>query len=152
MPVASTDRVSRYTQNVSANQRNDVVTLATAVLTSTWTKVRAPAVDDSVMPPRVRHRRAPVSGSGGDHRLLLLGRDQPRLVGEPCPAGAQEVRDDDEQDAGGRPEREAQPGEAEHLAREVGEGACGLQPGGAVPERVEPREQRGREHGLEDAA
>ena len=35
MPVASTDRVSRYTQNVSANQRNDVVTLATAVLTST---------------------------------------------------------------------------------------------------------------------
>ncbi len=42
MPVASTDRVSRYTQKVSANQRKLVVTFAIAVLTSTCTKVRMP--------------------------------------------------------------------------------------------------------------
>ncbi len=34
-PVARTDLVSRYAQNVSANQRKLVVTLATAVLIST---------------------------------------------------------------------------------------------------------------------
>jgi hypothetical protein len=32
MPVASTERVSRYTQKVSANQRKLVVTFATAEL------------------------------------------------------------------------------------------------------------------------
>ena len=42
MPVASTERVSRYTQNVSANQRKLVVTFAIIVLTSTCTKVRMP--------------------------------------------------------------------------------------------------------------
>ncbi len=42
MPVASTDRVSRYTQKVSANHRKLVVTFASAVLTSTWMKVRMP--------------------------------------------------------------------------------------------------------------
>ena len=31
-PVATTDRVSRYTQNVSANQRNELVTPLTSVL------------------------------------------------------------------------------------------------------------------------
>ena len=33
-PVATTERVSRYTQNVSANQRNELVTPVTRVLTS----------------------------------------------------------------------------------------------------------------------
>jgi hypothetical protein len=42
MPVASTDRVSRYTQNVSANQRKLVVTFAIIVFASTWMKMRMP--------------------------------------------------------------------------------------------------------------
>ena len=42
MPVASTERVSRYTQNVSANQRKLVVTFAIIVFTSTWTNMRMP--------------------------------------------------------------------------------------------------------------
>ena len=42
MPVASTDCVSMYTQNVSANHRKLVVMFASAVLTSTWMKVRMP--------------------------------------------------------------------------------------------------------------
>ena len=33
-PVATTERVSRYTQNVSANHRNELVTPVTSVLTS----------------------------------------------------------------------------------------------------------------------
>ena len=33
-PVATTERVCRYTQNVSANQRNELVTPLTSVLTS----------------------------------------------------------------------------------------------------------------------
>jgi len=42
MPVASTDRVSRYTQNVSANQRKLVVMFAIIVFASTCTKMRMP--------------------------------------------------------------------------------------------------------------
>ena len=42
MPVASTDRVSRYTQNVSANQRKLVVTFAIIVFASTCTNMRMP--------------------------------------------------------------------------------------------------------------
>ncbi|KJL29859.1 hypothetical protein RS83_01430 [Microbacterium oxydans] len=44
IPVASTDWVSMYTQNVSANQRKLVVTLAINVLTSTFAKAVFAAV------------------------------------------------------------------------------------------------------------
>ncbi|BAJ73957.1 transcriptional regulator [Microbacterium testaceum StLB037] len=42
MPVARTERVSRYTQKVSANHRKLVVTLAAAVFTRTARNVRFP--------------------------------------------------------------------------------------------------------------
>lgn len=35
-PVATTDRDSRYTQNVRANHRNELVTEVTSVLASSW--------------------------------------------------------------------------------------------------------------------
>lgn len=38
-PVATTDRVSRYTQNVSANHRNELVTPLMSVLMSSWRNV-----------------------------------------------------------------------------------------------------------------
>ncbi|GAA5228393.1 hypothetical protein GCM10025778_29270 [Paeniglutamicibacter antarcticus] len=41
-PVASTDRVSRYTQKVSANHKKLVTTFASAVLTNTCRNVRCP--------------------------------------------------------------------------------------------------------------
>jgi hypothetical protein len=50
-PVTTTDRVSRNTQNVTANQRNELVTPLTSVLTSSRRKVSAIAT--SVRPCRV---------------------------------------------------------------------------------------------------
>ena len=40
-PVATTERVSRYTQNVSANQRNELVTPVIRVLTTRRRKIRS---------------------------------------------------------------------------------------------------------------
>ena len=51
-PVATTERVSRYTQNVSANHRNELVTPVTSVLTSSCRNVRGAAGGASLHDPR----------------------------------------------------------------------------------------------------
>ena len=66
MPVASTDRVSRYTQNVSANHRKLVVTFATAVLTSTPRNVR--------MPP-AGVRESPCGAAGAAASIEVMRRE-----------------------------------------------------------------------------
>ena len=63
-PVATTERVSRYTQNVSANHRNELVTPLTSVLTSRARKRPAASVAWGVVG---RHSEVP-------DRSSLLGR------------------------------------------------------------------------------
>ncbi len=80
-PVTTTDRVSRYTQNVSANHRNELVTPLTRELASSWRNVRsASAGRTDVAGPS----RQPTPSSGvevkRDRRTARFGPDP----GRPC--------------------------------------------------------------------
>jgi hypothetical protein len=78
-PVASTDLVSRYTQNVSANHRKLVVTFAAAVLTSTWKNVRMPFGGGTIV------RCRPVERPGVSEDMATnLRRTSDRGNPEPC--------------------------------------------------------------------
>ena len=60
-PVAKTDLVSRYTQNVTANQTVKFMTDTTRVLSSRWRNVRPWTGPQLQRGPGVRHRSSIVS-------------------------------------------------------------------------------------------
>lgn len=74
-PVATTDRVSRYTQKVSANQRNVLVTLVTNVLASSCRKTRGAPVATATRPPK-----GPGAAPGSLGGMCVRSRHLP-----PCP-------------------------------------------------------------------